>query len=386
MSWFEEQIKLRKRQDDRELADAIEDVASSVLHRNKGAFRDDRKNTKNALDAILRYNRIKTREIPDGVDALEDQIDCLFRPHGVMHRSVKLEKGWYKRAAGPYIGFRKDGSVVAFLPNAVSGYSWFDRESGKKIRVTPKNEGLFTEDAICFYKPLPNKKLGASDLFVYIFDCIPFSSRVLLVLSALIVSLVGMLSPKITNIVFSDVLESENLRLLIAATLFAISVNVSTILFTGIKNLLNTRIATQTSIAVEAATMARILSLPANFFRQFSAGELSAKAQYINDFCTSLFSAFTLTGLTSVMSLLYLFQIFEYAPALVLPSLLITLAALVFTAISTYLRMKETKASMEFAEKKNGMTYALITGIQKIKVSGAEKERLPGGQGFITRK
>ncbi|MBQ1258192.1 MAG: ATP-binding cassette domain-containing protein, partial [Clostridia bacterium] len=257
--------------------------------------------------------------------------------------------------------------------NAVSGYSWFDRESGRKIRVTSKNEGLFMEDAICFYKPFPNKKLSVPALFVYIFDCIPFSSRILLVLAALIVSLVGMLSPRITNIVFSDVLESENLRLLIAAALFAVSVNVSVILFTSIKNLLNARIATQTGIAVEAATMARILSLPAKFFKQFSAGELSTKVQSVNTFCASLFSTFTLTGLTSVTSLLYLFQIFKYAPALVLPSLLITLTALAFTATSTLLRMKETKAAMEIAEKKNGMTYALITGIQKIKLSGSEK-------------
>ena len=192
-------------------------------------------------------------------------------------------------------------------------------------------------------------------------------------MATLITSLVGMLSPKVTNIVFSDVLESENIRLLIAIALFAVCVNVSTILFTSIKNLLNSRISTQTGIVVEAATMARILNLPANFFKQYSAGELSTKAQYINTFCSSIFSVFTITGLTSLMSLLYIFQIFKYAPSLVMPSILITLAALTVTAIATFLRMKEAKASMEIAEKKNGMTYSLITGIQKIKLSGSEK-------------
>ena len=373
MSWFEEQIKLRKKYDDRDLADAIEDISSSVLHRRNPSFSGDRKNIKNALDEILRYNRIKPCDIPDDIDELEDQIDYLFRPHGIMRRNVKLEKGWYKDAAGPYIGFKKDGSVVAFIPNAIYGYSWIDWESGKKIRVNSKNEGMFMEDAICFYKPFPNKKLDIPTLFVYIFDCIPISSRVLLVISTLVASLVGMLSPKITNIVFSDVLESENVRLLIAIALFAICVNVSSMLFSSIKSLLNSRIATQTGIAVEAATIARILSLPAGFFKKFSAGELSTKAQYVNNFCASIFSAFTLTGLTSIMSLVYIFQIFEYAPALVLPSILITLAALSYTAVSTLLRMKETKRAMEVSEKKNGMTYSFITGIQKIKLSGSEK-------------
>lgn len=373
MSWFEEQIKLRKKQDDRDLADAMEDIASSVLHRHSASFGNDRKHIKNALDEILRYLRIKTREVPDDIDDLEAQIDYLFRPHGIMRRTVKLDKGWHKKAAGPYLGFKKDGTVVAFIPNTVSGYSWIDRESGRKKRVTAKNEGLFSEEAICFYKPFPNKKLHATSLLGYIFDCIPFSGRVLLVLAALVATLVGMLSPKITSILFSDVLESGSHRLLWAITLFAVCVNVSLILFTAIKNLISMRISTQTGIAVESATMARLLSLPARFFKQYSAGELSTKAQYVNSFCSTLFSAFTLTGLTSLLSLLYMFQIFEYAPALVLPSILITLVALGVTAIFTLLRMKETKAALEVAEKKNGMTYSLLTGMQKIKLSGSEK-------------
>ena len=168
MSWFEEQIKLRKKRDEENLSDAIEDIASSVLHKRKASF-DNSKAIKNALDEILRYNHIKTREIPDGVDSLEDQIDYLFRPCGIMRRSVKLQKGWYKNAAGPYIGFKKDGTVVAFIPNAISGYSWIDRETGKKIRINSKNEDLFEENAICFYKPFPAKKLSISSLFVYIF-------------------------------------------------------------------------------------------------------------------------------------------------------------------------------------------------------------------------
>ena len=373
MNWFEEQIKLRKKNDDKDLADAMEDIASSVLHKQNASFYTDRKKIKNALDEILRYHRLKTREIPDNLQGLEEQMDYLFRPHGIMRRTVKLEKGWHKNAAGAYLGHKKDGTVVAFLPNAFHGYSWVDWETGKKTRVTSKNQDLFLEEAICFYKPFPNKKLKVSGLFAYIYDCIPFSSRMLLVVSTLVAALVGMLSPKITNLLFSDVLESKNIRLLISIALFAICINVSTILFSSIKNLFHSRIATQTSIAVEAATMARILSLPARFFKKFSAGELSTKAQYVNAFCATIFSAFALTGLTSLMSLVYIFQIFKYAPALVWPSILVTLAALAFTTISTLLRMKETKAAMEIAEKKNGMTYAFLTGIQKIKLSGSEK-------------
>ena len=53
MNWFEEQIKLRKKNDDKDLADAMEDIASSVLHKQNTSFYTDRKKIKNALDEIL---------------------------------------------------------------------------------------------------------------------------------------------------------------------------------------------------------------------------------------------------------------------------------------------------------------------------------------------
>jgi hypothetical protein len=49
MSWFEEQIKLRKKRDEENLSDAIEDIASSVLHRRKTSFDNNRQNIKNVM-------------------------------------------------------------------------------------------------------------------------------------------------------------------------------------------------------------------------------------------------------------------------------------------------------------------------------------------------
>lgn len=61
-----------------------------------------------------------------------------------------------------------------------------------------------------------------------------------------------------------------------------------------------------------------------------------------------------------------------YAPALVIPSLIITLATVVFTVVSAFVQMKVSKKKMELSSKESGMSYALISGVQKIKLSGAE--------------
>ena len=79
------------------------------------------------------------------------------------------------------------------------------------------------------------------------------------------------------------------------------------------------------------------------------------------------------TGLGSLVSLVYITQIFSFAPALVVPSLLIILVTVVFGAVSSLVQMKITKKLLELGAKESGMTYAMISGVQKIKLAGAEK-------------
>ena len=117
-----------------------------------------------------------------------------------------------------------------------------------------------------------------------------------------------------------------------------------------------------------------MMSLPAGFFKNYSSGELSARAQCSNSLCEMLVSVALTTGLTSVFSLVYISQIFVYAPApaLVVPSLIIMLATVAFTVVSAFVQMKVSKKKMELSSKESGMSYALISGVQKIKLSGAE--------------
>lgn len=80
---------------------------------------------------IPHYYKIKPKQIPDSVKGLNDRLEYLLRPNGIMHRNVNLEKGWYKDAIGAVPGTRKDnGSVVAFLPKGLTGYVYLDADTG----------------------------------------------------------------------------------------------------------------------------------------------------------------------------------------------------------------------------------------------------------------
>ena len=207
----------------------------------------------------------------------------------------------------------------------------------------------------------------------YVIGCVPVSAYGLVIIMMLLTTLVGMLSPRITHIIFDEVIPSKSMRLFWAVIVFSVCLSISTMLMGILKSLIDGRVSTQMSMSIQSATMARVLSLPAEFFKKYSAGELSTKLQYFNSLCSTLYSSFMVTGLGSIFSLIYITQVFTYAPALVFPSLCITVATLGFSIFNTFIRMKNSRQSMEVSGKKNGLTYALLTGIQKIKLSGSER-------------
>ena len=375
MGWFDGQIRQRKQNDNEVFEDAFTKMAQAVVGRKiTAALNDSSEQFQNAMEEILKYYHVKSREIPEGIKDSNDRLEYLMRPYGIMRRGVRLSKDWYKDATGAMLGTRKkDGGIVALIPVGLSGYSYFDADSGKHVRIGRKNEDLFEAEAVAFYKPFPMKKLGIPDLVRYILDTLSAADFVLMIMATITVTLLGMVAPRLNNMLFSDVIESGSMRLLVAITVFMVCTSISSMMINGAKSLINGRISTKMNLAVEAAAMMRIISLPADFFKQYSSGELSSRAQYIGSLCQMLVSTILSTGLTAVFSLVYITQIFNYAPALVVPALMVIVATIVFSVLSMLLQMKISKTEMEYGSKESGMTYAMISGIQKIKLSGAEK-------------
>lgn len=262
MGWFDEQLKQRKANDDAVFDDAFVEIAGAVTGSKIKEALSDSQRAKDAIDAILKFYHIKPSEVPDSVKDINGQLEFLLRPHGVMRRTVTLEKGWYRDAIGAMLAVRKsDGSAVALLPTGISGYTYYDSEKGKRVKVGRKTQQLFEDEAIAFYSSFPLRKIGIPDLLRYIVHTLSVSDFVLFGLVTLMVTMIGMISPKLTNLLFSSVLESGNLRALLSMAVFMISVSASSLLIGGVKSLLLSRINTKTELAVQSATMMRVLRI-----------------------------------------------------------------------------------------------------------------------------
>ncbi len=376
MSWFEEQLRYREETDNADFADAIDSIAGAVMGKRLREALSQNEIAASAIEEILKFYhcKAKSEELPSQIKTVDEQVVYRMRPFGIKSRTVTLDKGWYHHAVGAMLGTLKaDGSAVALLPGKFAGYRLVDVKTGKQLKMNRKCEQLLDKEAVCFYEPLPLKALTMGDLLKFMMQQLSVSDIVLYLVLMGLSAVLGLLSPLFTRWLFRDVLESGSLQVLLSLAVFMVCFSISQLCFGAYQNLINSRIGIKQNIAVQAAVMNRMMSLPPTFFRQYSAGELSQRSAYVQALCSTLFNTIGMTGLTSLFSLIYIGQIFVFAPSLVIPSLAITIATIALSLITTFAQMKITREKMEFSAKTSGLTYSTITGIQKIKLAGAEK-------------
>jgi NHLM bacteriocin system ABC transporter ATP-binding protein len=373
VGWFDEQIEYRKKHERELLNDSFENIARAVTGRKTMSLLREEADVSDAVSALLKHFGIKEKEVPRKIKGLQDRLDYLLSSTGVLYREVILTKGWHTDAMGAMITtLKEDGTVIAVLPSETGGYEYTDPRSGKKLKVKSSTEKIIGEEALCFYRPFPMHSMTVRDLFHYMYECLTMWDLAGYAIAALAVTLVGLLIPKLNQILIGPVVEHNSMQLLYAVMSFMLFASIGSLLLSIIRELLLKRILYKMDLSVGAATMMRILSLPASFFKQYSAGELNQYISYMNDLCNTLVDSIFSTGITGIFSLVYLTQIFAFAPSLVWPSLIVTILTLAISMISAMLQTRINKERMVINAKERGLVFSFINGIQKIRLSGAE--------------
>ena len=377
MGWFTEQIQERKEQDQQTFTESVESIARAVLgEKNAEALGDANsdRDGRDAMDAILKYFKLKPRPVPESVKDFDEQLEYCMRPYGVMRRPVTLREKWYIDGFGPMIGTLKaNGQKVALLPYGFGGYYRLDPDTGERIRITRRNAGELEAEARVFYRPLPQKKLNVGDLLLYMKKCVSLMDLAVLGGISLLVSLVGLMTPRIRLLLTSVIYESGRNDMLVGTAVFILAAMMTSAMINISRSLMLNRMENKMSVSMEAAAMMRVLSLPAEFFRQSSSGELNNRLSAVNQLASLVVGKILSIGMTSLLSLLYIVQIVNITPALALPALGITAATTLLTVFTTLRQIQYSRRMMQQNAKLDGMTYSMINGVQKIKLAGAEK-------------
>lgn len=373
MGWFDEQIENRKKQELKLLDNSYQKLELVLTGSRSSDHFADGADVNDALEVLLKYFGIPDREIPPRMKTLEEKLDFLLSASGIMYREVRLERGWHVDSMGPLITTLKEsGAVITVFHDSAGVYVYRDPVSGREVRVTASEEKKIGTRAYCFYRPFPLRSLTRKDLFQYMSATLRMSDIVSFLIAVLAITLTGMVITKLNHILMSEVVAYGSYQLLGAVLSFMFFMTIGIFLLTIIRQLVLSRIQMKLTVNVEAATMMRVLSLPADFFKSYSSGELSQYVSYMSTLCSTLVDTLFSTAVTGLFSLIYIVQIFTYARSLVIPSLVVTILTFSLSLAANKLQASRNKEEMELAAKERGLTYAFINGIEKIRLSGAE--------------
>jgi len=372
--WFDEQLRERMRMDGDGFDRAMYGLSSVIMGERFGErFADDRHRVKNAVDEILRFFHIPLTSVPESVTEVNEYLDDALRPTGVLKRRVQLTGSWYRDSIGPMLGTLTTGETVALLPRRFSGYEYRDPTSGQILKVTRARAALLDVDAYCFYKPFPQTRMAVHDLVRYMVSVLSPGDGALYVGVSLLVTLFGLFSPMVNQLLFGRVIPDGNADYLPPTLMMLVTFTVATAMLNVSRGFLSQRITTRIQLAVEPAAMARVLMLPATFFKRYNSGELASRISALSALCDKLVNAVTGSLLSAILSLIYLFQINALASELVAPAMLLVAALAAVNILTALWELKQERASMAISAQLNGLVFALFSGIQKIKLTGSEK-------------
>ena len=375
MGWFSEQIEMRRHLDELELEDSYARLAASVVGSDRAPqfTLDNAAAADDAIGAVMAFYGQVPAEVPDDVTDPAERIDCALRPTGVMKRPVRLEGAWWRDATGAFLGKLKDGGTVAIIPRRIRGYGYVDPATKQKVVINKRTAADLEPDALCFYRPLPARELSVRDVVDFIRKSLSPSDYALLLVATLLVTLLGMLPTVAYRLLFDAVIPSGLMSLIMPIGMLLFGIICSQALIKVSSAVVNARLMVKLQVQMEAATYARVMLLPPSFFRNFAPGDLAHRVSSVSLFVEVLSKSVLNVGLTCVFSLMYVVQIFGFAPALAGPALVVALVQLAAVLLALGSTIRYNRAQMLQKTKLSGVVPTLLHGVPKLKIAGAEK-------------
>ncbi len=299
-----------------------------------------------------------------------DTIDRLLEHSRIRTRSVVLPEGWYRFAGYPMVGYHTDGRIVAFIQAGGGSYqAWY--ADGTVEPVDALSASQFMSNALQVYRPLPATPLSGRSLLRFALAPVRSDLRVIL-LAGVAGGLLSLFIPSITGVIVDQVIPMTQRNQLV---LIAIGIALAAIvkgLFDLTRDIAVLRVQLATDVSLQAALWDRLLSLPATFFRRFTAGELATRAQGLGTIQTLL------AGTTATSLVAFVFSIFQIGLLFYRSStlawyavLILALTLLALLGIS-YGRYRMILRVQEVYQTISGMILQFLSAIGKLRATASE--------------
>lgn len=305
------------------------------------------------------------------IESRRGTLERIFGDSGVRIREVGLKGEWWRQDAGHLIGFSRQETPLALIPNGRGTYVLFDGYSGTRSRVDPEIGEAINQEAYSLCRPLP--RLGISRMKLVRFALRGQAAGIWQVIaSAVLPALLGLLAPMIIAYLVGRVIPSGAFGELFQYVLLLVAIAFVSSIFAISHGVVIQRLRGIAAANVQSAIWSRLLSLPMKFFREFTVGDLAARALGVNamDVVTGAAISAVFSSAFSLLSLAYMFYL-DWQLALL--SFLFVLVGLVVLGCFLPGQLRLQKDLATAAGGFSGKLVQLLVGISYLRVANAER-------------
>ena len=306
-------------------------------------------------------------ELPTDIE----EIETLLEKYNVFFRYINLSEGWWSRCTGYMLGFMADDDTPVVLSPAFTDYTFLHPKTGKNLSAA-KNHDLLKKRAVIACFPLTEEKLTTKIIIRYAMGCLCVYDWLYTLLACVGVALLSMFTPYASKLIFSEVVPSGDTSQLIPIATLLLSAAVGLTMVQVARNLVVVRIKDKVEYALQTAFMSRLLLMPVTFAKKFTPGDLSNRLLSLSRVSSNLAANFLSTILTSLFSVIMFIQFFIYGGPLLYTGIIVITMQLVGIVMEYYYTRQVQQNVNGSTSRLIGMTFALFSGIQKIKTTGAE--------------
>lgn len=302
-------------------------------------------------------------------------LDEIVEASHIRYREISLRGKWYKEDAGPFLAFMKDtGKPVALVHLRPKEYQLIDPATGQGVVVSKSIAEEIASVAYMFYQPFENKPLGIKDLMTYSMKASWTIDIWRILLMSLAGGLITLTIPIFSGYLFDTLVPGGDHIGIFQLLAVVITALLAGGVFQGIKSISLTRIEASMELNLQAAVWDRLLGLPVDFFRRFTAGDLTNRALGIGKIRRILSSVIVTGVISGVFSFINVGLLFYYSVELGFVALLLVLTYLVISFVIGQKQMKFERAAIKMNAKNTGALYELLNGALKFKMTSSEAQ------------
>ncbi|MCP3851315.1 MAG: NHLP bacteriocin export ABC transporter permease/ATPase subunit [Gammaproteobacteria bacterium] len=305
-------------------------------------------------------------------DTADDMLKAICRTSHVRMRQVTLKGGWHQLQSGSLLGFWHDtGLPVALLSRGNRGYEVYDPELDQYLQLSSEQLARLSTQAVCFYRPLPERSLTGKDLVQYALRNNSADVWTLFWMSCGI-GLIGLLIPMATGLVYDDLIPSSSIEQLWQLGIGLIIVIATIAAFQFTQGIAVNRLEGLVSSPIESALWDRLLNLPSTFFRQYGAGDLANRLSVIRKIHQLLSGTVVSAFLAMGAGLFNFILMFWVSWELALVASLISFIVISLIATGLIMQVKHNRKVVGITSQLQAHTLQIVNAIGRLKINGSE--------------